>query len=153
EGKKIAIAGTGGPGQSDGAFEKAAFNDPQGMALRGETLYVADRKNDLIRALDLKARTVRTIAGTGRHGEDRRRGGDALKVGLSSPWDLYLAGKKLFIAMAGHHQIWALDLEQNEIVPYAGNGRENIADGPLEDASFAQPSGLTGDGTTLYVAD
>ena len=47
------------------------------------------------------------------------------------------------------------------IGPYAGNGRENIADGPLlpsipydeKFASFAQPSGLTSDGKQLFVAD
>src|SRR5262249_37814183 len=33
-GKKIAIAGTGAAGKDDGSFDKATFNDPQGMALR-----------------------------------------------------------------------------------------------------------------------
>ena len=50
EGKKLAIAGTGKAGHTDGAFEQASFNDPQGMALDGDILYVADRKNHLIRA-------------------------------------------------------------------------------------------------------
>ena len=68
DGKKIAVAGTGEPGKADGAFDKARFNDPQGMALDGDTLYVADRKNHLIRALDLKAQTVKTVAGTGEQG-------------------------------------------------------------------------------------
>jgi thiol-disulfide isomerase/thioredoxin len=152
-GKKIAIAGIGTPGAQDGDFDKAAFNDPQGMALRGDTLYVADRKNDLIRALDLKAQTVRTVAGTGKQGEDRFKGGEALKTGLNSPWDVCLKGDTLFIAQAGSHQLWTLDLANGMVEPYAGNGRENIGDGSLEDASFAQPSGLTSDGTTLYVAD
>src|SRR5262249_23517303 len=67
-GKKIAIAGTGEPGRKDGAFDGATFNDPQGMALKGETLYVADRKNHLVRALDLKAKKVTTVAGTGEQG-------------------------------------------------------------------------------------
>jgi hypothetical protein len=74
-------------------------------------------------------------------------------VALNSPWDLWRAGDRLFIAMAGHHQIWALDLTKKVLAPYAGDGRENIRDGPLASARFAQPSGLTGDGTTLYVAD
>src|SRR5207249_8418268 len=60
DGKKIAIAGNGEPGWKDGAFDKAQFNDPQGMAIKGETLYVADRKNHLIRTLNLKDRTVAT---------------------------------------------------------------------------------------------
>jgi DNA-binding beta-propeller fold protein YncE len=152
-GRKIAVAGTGEPDKADGPFERASFNDPQGLALRGDTLYVADRKNHLIRALDLQNRTVNTIAGNGQKGEDRRRGGDALQVGLNSPWDLCLHGSTLYIAMAGHHQIWALHLDKRLLGPYAGSGRENISDGSLAEASFAQPSGLTRNSTTLFVAD
>jgi len=153
DGRKIAITGTGEPGRQDGPFDQASFNDPQGMALSGDTLYVADRKNNLIRALDLKKQTVRTIAGTGEQGENRRFGGPALKTGLNSPWDLCLIGQRMFIAQAGFHQIWTLDLEKNQLDPYAGNGLERIRDGALDEASFAQPSGLTANGDTLYVAD
>jgi DNA-binding beta-propeller fold protein YncE/thiol-disulfide isomerase/thioredoxin len=152
-GHKIAIAGTGEPGRDDGPFALATFNDPQGLALNGQTLYVADRKNHLIRALDLETQTVKTFAGTGMQGDDRRHGGSALKIALNSPWDLCLNDKELFVAMAGHHQIWKLDLKTSEIVPYAGNGQEFIRDGSRERASFAQPSGLATDGTTLFVAD
>jgi DNA-binding beta-propeller fold protein YncE len=152
-GKKIAVAGTGKSDKVDGPFEQASFNDPQGLALRGDTLYVADRKNHLLRALDLQNKTVKTIAGNGQKGEDRRRGGDALQVGLNSPWDLCLHGNILYIAMAGHHQIWTLDLNKRLLLPYAGSGRENISDGGLAEASFAQPSGLTRNHTTLFVAD
>ncbi|HVS39386.1 MAG TPA: thioredoxin-like domain-containing protein [Gemmataceae bacterium] len=152
-GKKIAVVGDGQPGPDDGAFNKARFNDPQGMALDGETLYVADRKNNLIRALDLKAKTVHAVAGTGEQGDDREADGPALKTALNSPWDLQLHDGKLYVAMAGFHQIWALDLAKGEIGPYAGVGMERRRDGSLTRACFAQPSGLTTDGTTLYVAD
>src|SRR5205085_1097801 len=139
--------------KTDGSFEQAQFNDPQGMALDGNTLLVADRKNDLLRALDLEKRVVRTIAGTGSQGQDRGSGGPALKVGLNSPWDLCLLGDKLFIAQAGFHQIWLLDMSKAELQPFAGTGREDIQDGPPDQASFAQPSGVTTDGKNLYVAD
>jgi thiol-disulfide isomerase/thioredoxin len=156
-GKKIAVAGTGEPGKADGAFDAARFDDPQGMALKGDTLYVADRKNHLIRALDLKAQKVKTVAGTGDKSEsfkDRKAGGPALKVNLNSPWDLLLDGDRLLVAMAGHHQIWSLDLASNDLQPLAGLGYEMIVNGALlERACFAQPSGLTSDGKTLYVAD
>jgi thiol-disulfide isomerase/thioredoxin len=153
-GKKIAVAGSGTPGRDDGPFGKASFSDPQGMALVGETLYVADRKNHMIRALDLKAGTVKAVAGTGEQDRNGRfRGGPALKTGLNSPWDLLARGNKLYIAMAGHHQIWLLDLKRDRVDPYAGNGEENLNDGPLDKASFAQPSGLATDGRQLYVAD
>jgi len=153
DGQKIAVAGVGEPGKQDGTFDQAAFNDPQGMALAGNTLYVADRRNHLIRALDLKKNTVRTIAGTGEHGANRLFGGPALKTGLNSPWDLCLIGHRLFIAQAGFHQIWTLDLEKGILDPYAGTGAERIHDDILDRASFAQPSGLTTDGQILFVAD
>jgi thiol-disulfide isomerase/thioredoxin len=153
EGKKIAVAGTGESGKDDGAFDKATFNDPQGMALKGDTLFVADRKNHLIRALDLKAKSVKTVAGTGKQGQRRRASGPPLEIGLNSPWDLLLRGNQLFIAMAGHHQIWVLDLKKDNLENYAGTGQENLADDVLSDCLFAQPSGLTTDGKDLYVAD
>jgi sugar lactone lactonase YvrE len=153
DGKKVAIAGSGAAGWKDGPFDKAQMNDPQGMALDGDVLYVADRKNHLIRALDLKKQTVTTIAGNGEQGRDREWDGPALKVGLNSPWDVLLHEGRLFVAMAGHHQIWALDLKKGRIAAYAGSGIEDIADGPLSRAELAQPSGLASDGKTLYVAD
>ena len=158
DGNKVAVAGTGEPGYADGSFDTAQFDDPQGLAVKGDTLYVADRKNHSIRALDLKAKTVRTVAGNGKQegdGTNRRlREPVAAKtIGLNSPWDLVLVGNQLFVAMAGHHQIWTLDLAKGEIAPFAGNGRETIGDGPAALAAFAQPSGLATDGKSLFVAD
>ena len=153
KGNKIAVAGNGSPGRKDGDFAAAQFDDPQGLALNGDVLYVADRKNHLIRELNLKTSKVRTIAGNGEQDRDRGEGGGALERGLNSPWDLWLDGNRLFIAMAGHHQIWTLDLKEARLNPFAGNGRENIKDGPHDIANFAQPSGITSDGKNLYVAD
>jgi hypothetical protein len=55
--------------------------------------------------------------------------------------------------MAGSHQIWRLDLRTREARVHAGTARENIVDGPLQEAALAQPSGLTTDGTKLFFAD
>jgi thiol-disulfide isomerase/thioredoxin len=153
DGKKIDIAGTGVPGKEDGDFTKATFNDPQGMALNGHVLYVADRKNHMIRALDMNARTVQTLAGIGTQNHQRQISGDPRRTGLNSPWDLYLHNGQLYIAMAGNHQLWVLDLQRNLLRNYAGDGVENIMNGTLADSQFAQPSGLASDGQWLYVAD
>jgi thiol-disulfide isomerase/thioredoxin len=152
------VIGAGRPGYKDGSFAEAEFNDPQGLVLDGDTLYIADRKNHCLRAADLKAGTVTTVAGTGSQaGGFELRQADAplpaRTTGLNSPWDILKVGRTLFIAMAGHHQIWAMDLDAKTVRPFAGNGRENIRDGSLAGAEFAQPSGLTTDGTFLYVAD
>ena len=57
--------------------------------------------------------------------------------------------------MAGLHQIWVHDLANGTIAPFAGSGREDIIDGPRQEACFAQPSGLALDpaADVLYVAD
>jgi len=157
-GEKKSIIGSGSPGFRDGPAAAAQFDDPQGMALDGTTLYIADRKNHAIRAVDLTTNIVSTIAGTGKQDgdfENRRLQNmvPARGIGLNSPWDLLLHGRQLFIAMAGHHQIWVMDLDAKTLRPFAGTGRENIKDGPHYAANFAQPSGLASDGKYLYVAD
>ena len=158
------VIGSGEIGRADGAFEACSFDHPQGMALVGDVLYVADTENHLLRKVDLAARQVTTIAGTGekggalfrRSGCGSSRRADA-KTPLASPWALWVHGNDLYIAMAGPHQIWKMPLDESTIGRYAGNGREDIVDGPLLPsapyelgfASFAQPSGLTSDGKQL----
>lgn len=179
DGKLIETIGSGALGAADGGYDKASFNKPQGMALLGTTLYVADTENHLLRKVDLDKKQVTTIAGRGMQGRNAWPGlnlqavnegdvklpdrwvGPPLKTAINSPWDLWIHGKDLYIAMAGPHQIWKMPLDESEIGPFAGNGREDIVDGPLlpkrpyEEgySSFAQPSGLSSDGKLLYVAD
>lgn len=147
------VIGCGEPGLQDGDFATARFQAPQGMALDHDTLYLADLENHAIRAIDFSSRTVRTIAGTGEQAMQFHRGGIARQVPLNSPWDLVRSDTTLYIAMAGFHQIWALDLTSGTIAPFAGTGYEGLEDGPRDEAWFAQPSGLAlGDGA-LFVAD
>ena len=147
------VIGDGTPGLEDGPLTGARFQNPQGMALAGEILYVADTENHAIRRVDLARGIVETVAGTGAQALSARQSGPALSTPLSSPWDLALHNGRLFIAMAGLHQLWALDLDSGRVYPYAGSGREEILDGPLASACLAQPSGLTLGDETLYVAD
>ena len=148
------VIGSGETGMTDGGFEEASFNHPQGMAFDGRMLYVADTENHSIRAVDLEKRTVVTIAGTG---EQARHpvtfGGQGRQVSLNSPWDIVLHDGLLYIAMAGPHQLWQMNPKTGGIAPYAGSGREDIIDGPLIEAALAQPSGITTDGRVLYFAD
>ncbi|HVF23974.1 MAG TPA: thioredoxin-like domain-containing protein [Pyrinomonadaceae bacterium] len=153
DGTLVDTIGAGEAGAADGGFDKATFYRPQGLALSGDSLYVADTENHLIRRVNLKSRTVETIAGTGKQTRDYFKTGPGRTVALSSPWDLQLAGNTLYIAMAGPHQIWKLELDKNEVSTFAGSGREQRTDGPLLEAGFAQPSGLAVSNQTLYVAD
>ena len=147
------VIGTAVAGATDGPFDKATFYRPQGLALSGDSLYVADTANHLIRRVDLKTRVVETVAGTGAQTRQYFKTGPARTIALSSPWDLQLAGQTLYIAMAGPHQIWKLDLAKNEVSTFAGSGTEARLDGPLLESGFAQPSGMAILGQILYIAD
>lgn len=155
----VEVYGDGERGFADGAAQSARFHDPQGMAFDPErkTLFVADTKNHSIRAIDLDAGLVRTIVGTGKQSYDRRGGGVGVKQGISSPWALALdtAKRRLFIAMAGTHQLWSHDLVTGTTESLAGSGQEDIVDGPAQDAHLAQPSGLaiSSAGARIYFAD
>lgn len=150
-GRVTAVIGSGAAGRTDGDFAAAKFKQPQGTAIRGDTIFIADTGNHLIRAADLKSKTVTTIAGTGEQGDVVK--GSPLSSPLNSPWDVALAGEKLFIALAGAHQIGELDLGRNAVRIFAGTGEEAIIDGTLGHAAFAQPSGLFIAKDVLYVAD
>ena len=174
DGKLLDIIGSGETGTVDGDYQTASFNDPQGCALNGETLYIADNENHMLRKVDLKLKTVTTIAGTGVQASNawpgfmpgaklirKRYVGPPKTTELTSPWALWVHNKDLYIAMAGSHQIWKMPLDESEIGPYAGNAREDIVDGALlppepygRSSVFAQPSGLSSDGKDwLFVAD
>lgn len=153
DGRVTDVIGRGGAGWTDGGFGDATFYRPQGLALDGDTLYVADTENHVVRAADLARREVTTIAGIGRQAGWGERGGASLETPLNSPWDLALSGSLLFVAMAGSHQIWILDRRRSLAIPYAGSGREARVDGSVDEAAFAQPSGLAIGGATLFVAD
>jgi DNA-binding beta-propeller fold protein YncE len=156
DGKITDVIGLAAIGYFDGPFERAQLHQPQGMALSadGNTLYIADTENHAVRAADLIKRTLTTVAGTGKQGFDRHpKKAKGAETALSSPWDLARVGNTLFVAMAGTHQIWRIDLKSNAVSLHAGTGAESSEDGPNPEASFAQPSGLATDGKSLYVAD
>ncbi len=153
EGNVQQVIGTGEEALVDGTLAQAAINHPQGMAIDGDILYVADTENHAIRRVDLQAGQVETIAGTGEQGYERDGRRPGRSFSLSSPWDLALHNGVLYIAMAGIHQLWSLELESGMVGAYAGSGREAITDGPLATAALAQPSGITTNGERLFFAD
>ena len=156
-GSQATLIGSGRPGHQDGPLGEARFQDPQGMVLDGDTLYVADNLNHMVRKVDLKAGLVTTIAGTGKmltsYSTLRGRSSNPTRYALSNPWDLALVSGRLYIAMAGTHQLAVLNLSANSIAPYAGNGVEDVKDGSLAKSCLAQPSGLATDGKYLFVVD
>ena len=152
-GALLTLIGSGMAGARDGPYVSATFRQPQGLALLGSMLYVADTGNHLIRRVDLQRRVVETVAGTGEQAREFNVPGTGRAVPLNSPWDLYAHGVDLYIAMAGMHQVWRMALATSYVVPFAGSGREELIDDVLSEAALGQPSGLSSDGQRLYIAD
>jgi thiol-disulfide isomerase/thioredoxin len=152
-GEILEVIGSGEEGSSDGSFEEARFHHPQGTFLSGDVLYIADTESHLVRAANLKTRRTATVLGTGRQARGPADSGKGTAVDLNSPWDLLVHEGKMYIAMAGAHQLWVADVNTWDARVYAGSGAEEIIDGGLRQAALAQPSGITTDGRQLYFAD
>lgn len=137
-------------GSKEGYAQAHSFKSPQGLTFEGDTLYVADSETHCIYEVNVVDGVARTLVGTGgqmRSQHDRESGA------LSSPWDLTVVERTLFVAMAGTHQIWAIDRDSGRIRIHSGTGGEDITDGPNRDALLAQPMGITSDGERLFFAD
>ena len=138
------VIGTGEPGFVDGTFAAASFRKPQGMALVGDNIYVADLDNHALRRIDLRERTVSTVAGTGSMGRGSPQSGQPIRnlreYSLRSPWDVEYDGQDtLFIAMAGTHQIWKYSMSGEYLQPAVVGGSVRVADVLID-----RPSGPQG---------
>ncbi|MFE2374355.1 NHL domain-containing thioredoxin family protein [Streptomyces sp. NPDC059398] len=134
---------------------EGVFNEPQGLALLpGGKVAVADTVHHAIRTYDPESGEIALVAGTGKQWwQGSPTSGPALGVALSSPWDLAWFDGRLWIAMAGVHQLWTYDPENGTVEVAAGTTNEGLVDGSAADAWFAQPSGLAAAGERLWIAD
>ncbi|MGW2820047.1 NHL domain-containing thioredoxin family protein [Streptomyces sp. NPDC001443] len=146
--------GSGARGFADGTADTATFNEPQGLTLLDGAVVVADTVNHALRRLDPSTGEVTTLAGTGRQWwQGSPSSGPAREVDLSSPWDVAVFGGRVWIAMAGVHQLWAYDPAAGTVAVAAGTTNEGLVDGPGTEAWFAQPSGLAATADRLWLAD
>jgi hypothetical protein len=142
--------GSGERGLVDGAADEARFSEPNGLCLLppevasavGYDVVVADTVNHALRGVRLSDGSVRTLAGDGRQLFPGTPGSEGA---LSSPWDVAWWQDRVWVAMAGVHQLWAFDPATGAVEVVAGTSNEGLVDGPLADAWFAQTSGLAAD--------
>ncbi|MGP3687161.1 NHL domain-containing thioredoxin family protein [Streptomyces sp. IBSNAI002] len=142
-------------GSGERGFTAESFSEPQGLALLPDgRVVVADTVNHALRVLDPESGAVETVAGTGRQWwQGSPTSGPALEVDLSSPWDVAWWQGKVWVAMAGVHQLWTWDPAEGTVEVAAGTTNEGLHDGPAAEAWFAQPSGLAAAGDRLWIAD
>lgn len=142
DGQLKMIIGSGDIGFKDGLFSEAQFNQPQGLTYHNGKLYVADTENHAIRVIDFEKQEVSTLIGNGNQAKKFNVEGGFSEISLNSPWDIEAKDDRLFVAMAGPHQIWELNLSNQKAQVWAGTGGESLRDGPRKEALLAQPSGL-----------
>ncbi|MFI8341536.1 NHL domain-containing thioredoxin family protein [Streptomyces sp. NPDC085639] len=142
-------------GSGERGFAGDSFSEPQGLALLPDgKVVVADSVNHALRTYDPATGQVETVAGTGRQWwQGAPTSGPALEVDLSSPWDVAWWQGRVWIAMAGVHQLWTWDPQAGTVEVAAGTTNEGLLDGPAAEAWFAQPSGLAAAGDRLWIAD
>lgn len=152
-GKLLARYGSGEPGRVDGSPGRARFRSPLGLGLRRDALFVADSENHAVRKIALETGVVTTLAGTGEQAAPWPEPGPGPQRRLNSPRDVLPVEDTVYIAMAGSHQLWAVDLPSGQLLRFAGDGREALKDAPRLEARLAQPGGLATDGKLLWFAD
>ena len=157
--------GNGKIGLVDGSYNEAQFHHPQGICHvfreNKHYLYLCDTKNHAIREINISTKEVLTVIGTGEKGFDKEGNKSPETQRLSSPWDIVAVNRDtLIFAMAGTHQIWALNLKTNRGFNFSGSGREGNLNSKqdLKACEWAQPSGLaigliSATHIELYVAD
>ncbi len=146
--------GEGSRGLVDGT--SPLFDEPNGLCLLptdvaasvGFDVVVADTVNHALRGVRLADGHVRTLAGNGK----QHLAGDDTTT-LSSPWDVAWWQDRVWVAMAGIHQLWTFDPRTGAVEAVAGTTNEGLLDGPLDTAWLAQTSGLSPDGDRLWLAD
>ena len=154
EGRVLRQFGSGTPGYWDGHLAEAGFCDPCGLALSGESLYVADSGNHAVRRVRLASGQVETVLGCGRLGYDAPRDGGAPKeLAISAPRSVLVRENQLYVSLGGQQQVWRLDLGANRVEVLAGSGRNAFVDGPAREAGLVQPCGLAFSAGLLVVAD
>lgn len=145
------LAGTAGvTGSSDGVSSAARFNTPSSITTDGTNLYVTDFYNFTIRKIQIATGTVTTLAGTaGASGSLDGAGAAARFHSLNS---ITTDGTNLYVADNG--SIRKISIATGTVTTIAGAaGIFGSVDGIGVSARFVSLSGITTDGSSLYITD
>ncbi len=146
------LAGTGAEGYEDGPLDRANLAQPSGVTIGLDgRIYVADSEGSSIRVVDLKSRTVTTLAGAGDGLFDfGSRDGMGRRARLQHPLGVVATGGKLFVADTYNNRIRVVDPGTGEVHTLAG-GKAGWREG--REPLFYEPGGIDAADGTLYLAD
>ncbi|MBN2158218.1 MAG: hypothetical protein JW807_02395 [Spirochaetes bacterium] len=140
------------PGTTDGTGATARFNVTRGITCDGVNLYVAEYNAHSIRKIEIASSSVTTIAGIPTAWGYTDGIGSAAR--FNCPWGIATDGANLYVAEYFSHKIRKIEIATSSVTSLAGMASEH---GSTDDtgtaARFYHPSGITSDGSNLYVAD
>ena len=142
------LAGDGSGNAIDGTGTSASFNSPYGITTDGTNLYVTDRHK--IRKIVISTGVVTTFAGSYNSGAQNGQGENA---SFYWPLDITTDGTNLYVADKSNFEIRQIVISTGVVTTLAGTGWSGSTNGTGTAASFTYPTGITTDGTNLYVTD
>lgn len=148
------LAGSGAQGGTDGPSLAATFNQPVGVAIYRDMIFVADQSGMRIRkiAADESGRSiVSTLAGDGTSGHLDGIG----EVGtFGEPHEIISdQHDNLYVTDWANHRIWRVRPD-GTIEPVAGDGTPGYQDGPGQLAKFNAPHGIALDADgNIYISE
>ncbi|MCB1191454.1 MAG: hypothetical protein H7A23_03400 [Leptospiraceae bacterium] len=145
-------AGTSGTTNGTGTSAQFFFMFPNAITTDGTNLYVADSGNHTIRKIVISSGVVTTLAGTaGSYGTTDETGTSAK---FRFPTGITTDGTNLYVADTQNATIRKIVISSGVVTTLAGIASSSgTVDGTGTSAQFNQPSGITTDGTNVYVAD
>jgi len=150
--------GTTTSGDLDGTGNAARFNNMQSITTDGNNLYVADSSNNKIRKVVISTGAVSVLAGPA---NGTTTSGDLDGTGtaarFNTPNAITTDGINLYVTEGSNHKIRKVVISTGAVSVLAGPANGTTTSGDLDGtgnaARFAGPTGITSDGTNLYVAD
>jgi len=144
------LAGGASAGYADGIGTAVRFNNPVGITTDNINLYVTEAGNNRIRKIVIANGQVTTLAGGAKAGYADGSGAAAL---FNQPQGITIDGPNLYVADFGNNLIRKIVISSGLVTTIAGGKEVGNADGSGTAALFNGPTGITTDGTSLYVSD
>jgi len=137
---------------TDGVASDARFVNPQSVTTDGNYLYMVDNQLSVIRRVDILTNEVVTIAG--KIFTAGTTDGNGVNARIGYPEGITTDGSNLYFCDSQNHTIRKMDLASGDVTTIAGTaGMSGTTDGTGTAARFNYPTGLTTDGTNLYISD
>jgi sugar lactone lactonase YvrE len=134
---------------ADDTGAAARFSEPNGLAYHEGTLFVADTKNQRIRAIDVSSGEVTTVAGTGTLGHVD---GAGLQSSFVEPYGLTVNGGFLYIADKGNNVIRRMSLEDHTVETVVGNLEAGWTTRSIaREGKLYAPQGVCFSSTRMYI--